>query len=159
MKIILFTAILMSSVCLLADFDFAQNLFNEGLYKEAISEFEKIIALSPTSEEAEQSLFYIGECHREREEYENAEKFYKRLWDGYPESTSRAKTLYYFALSQFMQEKYSDSQSNYNLLINKFPSTSYVTQAPCTLLLHWVRTLWPCSDRQIPGGQAPSGVR
>lgn len=125
MKIILFTAILMSSVCLLADFNFAQSLFNEGLYEEAISEFEKIIALSPTSEEAEQSLFYIGECYREREEYEDAEKYYKRLWDGYPESTSRAKTLYYIALSQFMQEKHSDSQSNYNLLINKFPSTSY----------------------------------
>ena len=59
--------IILSALILLpaaADFRFGQDLYNDGLYDEAIAELERVIALSPTSLEAQQSLLLIGESYR-----------------------------------------------------------------------------------------------
>ena len=114
---------------LCADIRFAKDLFEDGLYEEAIIEFEKIIAASPTSDEAQEAIFYIGESYREREQFARAEITYKRLLDGYPTSFFRDKTLYYLALVQFKQKKLWKAADNFGILIEKYPLSQYAKQS------------------------------
>jgi len=115
----------MLMINLAADFQFGKELFEDGLYEEAILEFEKIISLSPTSEDAQQSLFYIGECFFEQKKFLQAEEKYLSLLDGYPNNSFKDKILYKLALSQFKQAKLNEALLNFDTLIDKYPLSKF----------------------------------
>ncbi len=112
-----------------ADFRFGQDLFNDGLYEEAVAEFERVIAFSPTSPEARQALFLIGESYRKQKDFSRAEDAYMRLWEGYPVSSFKDKTLYSLALVQFQQKKYRAAGEHFAELITAYPLSEYVGDA------------------------------
>lgn len=129
MKKMIFILLIILSVSLWSDFNFGKGLFNDGLYEEAINEFEKVIAYSPTSDDAKEAIFLIGESHREREQFVKAESAYKRLLKGFPALFFRDKVLYYLTKVQFEQQKYSDSAENLKLLINTYPNSNFSKMA------------------------------
>ncbi len=129
MKKVVIVIFIMLALSLSADIRFAKDLFEDGLYDEAIIEFEKIIVASPTSDEAQEAIFYIGESYREREQFARAEITYKRLLDGYPASFFRDKTLYYLALVQFKQKKFQKAVDSFGILIEKYPLSQYAKQS------------------------------
>ncbi len=119
----------MLMINLAGDFRFGKELFEDGLYEEASLEFEKTIAASPTSEDAQKSLFYIGESFFEREKFKQAEDNYLSLLDGYPNNSFKDKILFKLALSQFNQNKFITSIENFNVLINKYPLSAFTEQS------------------------------
>jgi len=129
MKFIFSLILVMLMINLIADFRFGKELFEDGLYEEAILEFEKTIAVSPTSEDAQQSLFYIGECFFKRGKFQQAEDNYLSLLDGYPNNSFKDKILFKLALSQFKQKKFITSSENFNILINKYPLSQFTEQS------------------------------
>jgi len=126
---ILILILMILPLILFADFHFGKDLFNDGLYEEAVVEFEKVISEYPTSNEAQKSLFFIGECYIQKDQFDKAEIAYKRLWKGYPQNAEKDKTLYQLALTQFHQEKYDDTIKNLNFLIMNFPLSPYSEQS------------------------------
>ena len=78
--------LLLITANLFGDFQFAKELYDDGLYDEAIKEFQKVVSDYPTSKEAEESLFYIGKSYREQGRYGLAEKNINQIWQGYPNS-------------------------------------------------------------------------
>jgi TolA-binding protein len=112
-----------------ADFRFGQDLYNDGLYDEAIAELERVIALSPTSLEAQQSLFLIGESYRAQQNFARAEDAYRRLWEGYPMNSFKDKILYYLGLVQFQQKKYPAAAANFSELLTSFPLSEFAGSA------------------------------
>jgi TolA-binding protein len=124
--------IILSALILLpaaADFRFGQDLYNDGLYDEAIAELERVIALSPTSLEAQQSLFLIGESYRAQKNFSRAEDAYLRLWEGYPMNSFKDKILYYLGLVQFQQKKYPAAAANFSELLTSFPLSEFAGSA------------------------------
>ncbi len=116
-------------LAIFADFQFGKALFEDGLYEEAVVEFEKVISEYPTSDEAQKSLFFIGECYLKNDQFDKAEIAFKRLWNGYPQNAEKDKTLYQLALTQFQQKKYNDTIKNLNFLILNFPLSPYSEQS------------------------------
>ena len=108
-----------------ASYQFARELYEDGLYEEAIVEFQKVIDEYPTSAEAETSLFYIGESYRVRDKWQEAEKYYARLLRAYPGSEIPDKYQYYLALMQYKQQHYAAAIEQYGNLIENYPNSEY----------------------------------
>ncbi|MBN2461017.1 MAG: tetratricopeptide repeat protein [Candidatus Cloacimonetes bacterium] len=112
-----------------ADFRFASELYQDGLYEEAIREFEKAIEISPTTQEAAQSMLLIAECYREIGDLTQAEIYYRRLWDGYPNFTAKDLILFNYAQVQFQSGKYREAVSNFQRLVSDYPLSEYSKKA------------------------------
>ena len=126
MKRIIFLVLLISiNFVKAADFNFAMELFDDGLYEEAILEFNKVIQVNPTSINAEKSYLFIGESYRLRDQYSNAESSYQRLLEAYPESKLRDQVIYLLAQMQSIQKKYDKAEQNYRQLFQVFPTSEY----------------------------------
>jgi len=111
----------MISVLLSADLKFGIGLYQDGLYEEAILEFENIIAAAPTSNDAQEAIFWIGESYQGRRLYKDAEDSYRRLLEGYPNSSIKDKTIAALANINYKQEKYSKAVELYQQLLEKYP--------------------------------------
>ena len=118
----------------MADLDFGKDLFEDRLYEEAINEFEKIIAESPTSNEAQEAIFYIGESYRERKQFARAENSYRKLIEGYPGNIFREKVLHYLVLVQYEQAKYKEAIKTCEQMLNKYPLSKF-TKSSLSLYL------------------------
>jgi tetratricopeptide (TPR) repeat protein len=129
MKKIYFILLIVLSVSLWSDLNFGRGLFNDGLYEEAINEFEKVIAYSSTSDDAQEAIFLIGESHRKREQFIKAESAYNRLLEGFPGLLFRDKVLYYLAQTQFKQQDYIKTAENLKLLIEIYPNSNFSKMA------------------------------
>jgi len=129
MKRIIFIFLVVISTSLWSDLNFGKGLFNDGLYEEAINEFEKVTAYSPTSDDAKEAIFFIGESYRERGQYKKAESTYNRLLDGFPGLLFRDKVLYYLAQTQFEQQNFNYTSKNLKLLIDTYPNSNFSKMA------------------------------
>jgi len=130
--------IIMISVAFLlqADYEFASSLYEDGLYEEAIQEFEKIVKLSPTSDQAARSIFFIGASYQKMERFDNARINYTRLLKAYPEISFKDEVLFSLGLTEFRSGKYPEAAEFFTVLINQYPLTEnaknslkYLTQA------------------------------
>jgi len=129
MKKIIPILLVVLSINLWSDLNFGKGLFNDGLYEEAINEFEKVIAYSPTSDDAQEAIFLIGESYRERDQYDKAGAAYKRLLDGFPGLLFRDKVLYYLAQTKFEQLEYEQTSENLKALIETYPNSNFSKMA------------------------------
>ncbi len=110
---------------LFADIEYGKYQFNEGLYDEAIIEFEEVIRIAPTSEVAQEAWHYIGRCYLEKNQFERAEDAFVKVIEGYPNSSSKDKNLYYLANVQKMNKKFKAAADNYKKLLDDFPLSEY----------------------------------
>jgi len=129
MKKILVIFLIITSSYLFADLKFGKSLFNDGLYEEAIKEFEKVIAYSPTSDDAKEAIFYIAESYRESKQFTEAELTYNRLLEGFPGLLFRDKVLYYLAQTQIKNDDNYIASENLKLLINTYPNSNFSKMA------------------------------
>jgi len=104
-------------------------MYEDKFFDEAIKEFNKVITIAPTSFEAENALLLTGMSFREMSDLKSAEKSFRRLWEGYPNSSFRDKAIYYYALSQYEQGKYLESGKSFAKLIKTFPKSEFTELA------------------------------
>jgi tetratricopeptide (TPR) repeat protein len=127
-----------------ASYQFARELYEDGLYEEAIVEFQKVIDEYPTSAEAETSLFYIGESYRMRENWQEGEKYYARLLRAYPGSDEPDRYQYYLALMQYKQRDYAAAIQQFGSLIENYPNSEYSRKS----LVDYVSSYLKSGDNQ-----------
>jgi len=129
MRKILVLILVVFIVNLAADLNFGKDLYNDHLFDEAIKEFEKVISDSPTSEAAQEAVFYIGKSYREREQFAMAESSFKKLTEAFPNNRFRVEVLYNLALMQYEQKKYKPVIETIDKLLNKHPLSIYTSQS------------------------------
>ena len=117
------------SLSLFADLEYGKYQFNEGLYDEAIMEFETVIKLAPTSNDAQEAWHYIGRSYLEKKRPIRAEEAFQSVLDGYPKSNFEDKNLYYLATVQTSNTKYEEAISNFKKLISKYPLSEFTKKA------------------------------
>lgn len=110
---------------LFADIEYGKYQFNEGLYDEAIIEFEEVIRIAPTSDVAQEAWHYIGRCYLEKKQLERAENAFEKVIEGYPNSAMKDKNLFYLAEVQKKNHNFTAAAENYKKLIADFPLSEY----------------------------------
>ncbi len=65
-------------------FNLGYELYQEGKYKEAIREFEKLVKYFPKSKYAPEAQFYIGQAYEKLGDYYRAFKAYQKIIETYP---------------------------------------------------------------------------
>ena len=117
-----------------ADLNFGKDLYNDHLYEEAIKEFEKVISESPTSEAAQEAVFFIGKSYQDREQFAMAESSFKKLIEAFPNNRFREEVLYKLALMQFEQKKFEPAIQTIDKLLAKHPLSDFTKKSLATYL-------------------------
>ncbi len=97
-----------------ANFLYANNLFKEKKYKEALGIYEKTEAMSLTNDEAQQMQFNMGYAYFQSGELDKAMPLFHGLMmnDGKYKDSAR----YYYAHIQYVKERYNEALDNFRLL-------------------------------------------
>ncbi len=97
-----------------ANFLYANNLFKEKKYKEALAIYEKTDATSLTTDEAQQMQFNMGYAYFQSGELDKAMPLFHGLMmnDGKYKDSAR----YYYAHIQYVKERYNEALDNFRLL-------------------------------------------
>ncbi|MBW2123070.1 MAG: tol-pal system protein YbgF [Deltaproteobacteria bacterium] len=77
----------------------AFKAYSRGEYREAISRFEEFLAAFPSSDLADNALYWIGECYYGNEDFERAVSAWLKLVDRYPLGNKVADALYKIGVS------------------------------------------------------------
>ncbi|MBR1514000.1 MAG: tetratricopeptide repeat protein [Bacteroidales bacterium] len=97
-----------------ANFLYANNLFQNKKYKEALAIYEKTDAFSLTTDEAQQMQFNMGYAYFQSGELDKAMPLFHGLMmnEGKYQESSR----YYYAHIQYVKEKYNEALDNFRRL-------------------------------------------
>ena len=105
-------------------------------------DFKKVLKQFPKSEEARKSLFEIANLYQGRvlknisseESLKNAIKYYKEIFDIFPDSKDASKALFMAGFTAANDLKnYDEAKKLYNLYLEKFPNGELVTDAKIEL--------------------------
>jgi len=125
MRKLIILLLVSSFIGLLADFNFARELYEDGLYDEAVNEFETVVKLYPTSLEAERSIFLIAESYRKQQMNLLAETNYQRLLNGYPHCSFKDEVFYSLALVQYELRNFEAARKNLQFIISNYPLSEF----------------------------------
>ena len=111
------------------DFSYGERLFREGFYDLALIQFESFVADYPSSPNASDALFQMGECYKKMKEYAKAVEAFEKVIKKYPESSLGDKARYQIAICSLMASQPSEyEQSSTDRAIKKFKD--FIDEAP-----------------------------
>ena len=99
-----------------ANFLYANNLFQEKKYKEALAIYEKTDATSLTTDEAQQMQFNMGYAYFQSGELDKAMPLFHGLMMN--EGKYKDSARYYYAHIQYVKERYNEALDNFRRLRN-----------------------------------------
>ena len=99
-----------------ANFLYANNLFQEKKYKEALAIYEKADATSLSADEAQQMQFNMGYAYFQSGELDKAMPLFHGLMMN--EGKYKDSARYYYAHIQYVKEKYNEALDSFRLLRN-----------------------------------------
>ncbi|MCR5660078.1 MAG: tetratricopeptide repeat protein [Bacteroidales bacterium] len=97
-----------------ANFLYANNLFKEKKYKEALAIYEKADATSLSTDEAQQMQFNMGYAYFQSGELDKAMPLFHGLMMN--EGNYKDSSRYYYAHIQYVKEKYNEALDNFRRL-------------------------------------------
>ena len=97
-----------------ANFLYANNLFKEKKYKEALAIYEKTDATSLTADEAQQMQFNMGYAYFQSSELDKAMPLFHGLMMN--EGKYKDSARYYYAHIQYVKERYNEALDNFRRL-------------------------------------------
>lgn len=96
-----------------------QCYFFQSQYLKAYDTFQEILSY-PEFKDA--TLYWLGETYLKGSDYAQAEKHYRQLIDGYPNSVYTPQAYYSLGWLYFDQNDYQKSQEAFQSLITRFPT-------------------------------------
>lgn len=109
-------------------YDSGLNSYRKGRYWQAISFFQKFLKQFPTSERAENSLYWIGESYFAMKDYNNATTYFRKVQsNGYYHKDQDAliKTGYAY----FLAKNYDLASREFQAYIDTYPNGKYINKA------------------------------
>ena len=112
----------------------AYEIFKEGKYEKARTEFQSYLKLQPRSEYSGNAQFWIGECYYNENKYEKAILEYEKVVKNYPDGNKVPAALLKQGLSfQKLGDKTS-AQLILQQVIRDYPNTNQARVARANLL-------------------------
>lgn len=104
-------------------FEIAHNDFIAGRYDISLSGFQDLINRFPDSPQAEESYYWIAECHYVRRKYNDAERQYKDYIKNYGNGKKVCVALYKLGLIYEEMKKEKSKNMVWKKLINQCPDS------------------------------------
>jgi tol-pal system protein YbgF len=76
------------------DYEAAFRLYRAGDYSAAVSKFQAFVQSHPTSDYADNALFWMGECHQKLGDFVLAAVTFERVYKEFPEGNKVPDALY-----------------------------------------------------------------
>ncbi len=99
--------------------------YTQGRYALAISGFKDVIASNARGDLADNSHYWIGECHFSQRGYERAIESFDTVVREYPDSNKRSDAYLKKAMSLESLARRSEAMLMYELVIEQFPRTQH----------------------------------
>lgn len=118
-------------------YEAAKEYYMHGEYSKAAPLLESLIRLFKGSAQAEESLFMLGMCYYESEDYHTAAQYFKMFYTSYPRGTYTELARFYSGKSLYMNiaEPELDQSDTYvaiqemQLFLEYFPTSVYRDEA------------------------------
>jgi len=104
----------------------AYALYEAGKYDESRKAFEGFVTKFPSSDLADNALFWIGECYYQQGKWVDAAKSYARVFKEYPKGNKVPDAYYKLGLAFWRLDKMEAAQASLQKVIDEYPK-SYVT--------------------------------
>jgi tol-pal system protein YbgF len=102
----------------------AYQIFQEGLYSKARTEFQNFLAAYPNSEYSDNAQFWIGECYFFEKKYESAILEYEKVTKNYPNGNKVPYALLKQGLSFLKLGDKTSAKLLLQEVIKNYPNTS-----------------------------------
>ena len=112
----------------------AYELYKEGKYKKARTEFQNFIKTYPKTEYSGNAQFWIGECYYYEKSYEKAILEYEKVIKTYPEGNKVSQALLKQGLSFLQLGDKASAKLILQNIIKDYPNTSQARVARTKLL-------------------------
>lgn len=110
-------------------YDEAYTLFHQKLYDEAERRFERFLSLYPTSDLADNALFWIGECRYAQGELQAALEAFTRTVERYPEGNKIPDAMLKAGKCFEALGDLDAARETYEEIRRRFPATGAATLA------------------------------
>lgn len=100
---------------------FADGLYGRGMHALAVQEYEALLEAYPQHAEADVVIFRMGECYRHMGQASAAERQYRRVFTGFPESSFRFRAGFRRALLFLDAEQYSAAADLFQAVLAQNP--------------------------------------
>lgn len=125
------------------DHSFLERLAPKQMYARA----KKAVGQGPNEQVARKALDEGDTLFRQKE-YAKAASKYRRAYKRWPDSPLEEEALFKAAESEFFADRYSKADDEYALLIKKYSSTQYLSQA--VIRRFAIGRYWELHDREHP---------
>ena len=113
-----------SSYLRLSEIEFLRNQEIEGL-----EILDQLIVAYPKSSQAREASWKLARYYTNQDEAENALKYYRIIYDNFPESSQADDALYWFGKLQFSLNKEEGLQAH-RILMDRYPDSFYTFYVP-----------------------------
>lgn len=104
-------------------FNSGKASYSDGAYSIAVNFFEKVLALDPESEQADDASYYIAMCYYQDKKYESSLQAFGKFINNYPESLNREKALFTVGNIYFKTGNYEKCILNLRNFVKAYPDS------------------------------------
>jgi tol-pal system protein YbgF len=123
------------------DYEDAFRLYRSGSYREAIGRFEVFVQTYPTSDYADNALFWLGECHYKLGEHERAVLAFADVVERFPAGNKVPDALYRQGMALLEIGRASGQEASYRpaareifeRIVKQHPTSDRVAEAKLQL--------------------------
>jgi outer membrane protein assembly factor BamD (BamD/ComL family)/TM2 domain-containing membrane protein YozV len=121
-----------------SQFKLAGELFDEGDYFRAITEYKRFIYFFPESNLLEMAYFKIGEAYFKGKRWEDAIHAFERLREKFPEGKLTDMSYYLTGMAYFYKKDYSSSRKQFKKIIDSFTTSELIDDAMLQIAMSYV---------------------
>lgn len=104
-------------------FNFAKNLFKDGMYSIAGEQFRQFAENNPTHVRADEAQFMVAECFYADSEWKQAANAYKSFLAGYPSSKFVTQAWYNLGDAQVKRSFFEEAVEAFDHLYKRYPGS------------------------------------
>lgn len=110
-------------------YNFAMNLFNEGEYYRAITEWKRFIYFFPNSEMIDDAALFIGKSYLMGKEYNIAIENFRKFRDSFSYSDLIPECLYSIGIGYLKKEEYHMARDFFEKVKREYPDSIWVEKS------------------------------
>ena len=110
-------------------YNFAMNLFNEGEYYRAITEWKRFIYFFPNSEMIDDAALFIGKSYLMGKEYNIAIENFRKFRDSFSYSDLIPECLYSIGIGYLKKEDYHMARDFFEKVKREYPDSIWVEKS------------------------------
>jgi tol-pal system protein YbgF len=107
--------------------------FTRGKYDVAVTEFRQYVQRFPTSDNADNAQYWIGECYYSQGRYQDAEKEFRQVLTAYPDGNKAPSAAYKLALVYLAEKRKPEARNQFKRVVQQYSGSNEAKLAQARL--------------------------